>query len=154
MCPAFSSHLKVFLEDGIEKINTRIGIDFGDDEVLWANFGLMDVSELTTVNLHTSLASKMQGWASKNGIVLGQHIKDRLQIRTVTVLDRCTHKVKKITIKEAKGLGKDPCDFCYKGKAIPKAETMPISTQCKAITKAGTRCTRPVKSGSYCWQHS
>jgi class 3 adenylate cyclase len=69
----------VFLEDGIEDINTRIGIDFGDDaKVLWANFGLMDVSELTTLSLHTSLASKMQAWASKNGIVVGQYIKDRL----------------------------------------------------------------------------
>jgi adenylate cyclase len=70
----------VFLQDGMEDIKTRIGIDFGDDkDVLWANFGLMDVSELTTLSLHTSLASKMQQWASKNGIVVGQHIKDRLK---------------------------------------------------------------------------
>lgn len=70
----------VFLQDGIEDINTRIGIDFGDDaDVLWANFGLMDVSELTTLSLHTSLASKMQAWASKNGIVVGQYVRDRLK---------------------------------------------------------------------------
>jgi adenylate cyclase len=70
----------VFLQDGIEDINTRIGIDFGDDDkVLWANFGLMDVSELTTLSLHTSLASKMQAWASKNGMVVGQYVKDRLK---------------------------------------------------------------------------
>ncbi len=69
----------IFLEDGIENINTRIGIDFGDDDdVQWANFGLMDVSELTTNSLHTSLASKMQGYASRNGIVVGQNIKDRM----------------------------------------------------------------------------
>ena len=71
----------IFLEDGIEDINTRIGIDFGDDDdVLWANFGLMDVSELTTNSLHTSLASKMQAWALRNGIVTGQNIKDKLQV--------------------------------------------------------------------------
>jgi class 3 adenylate cyclase len=71
----------VFLEDGIENIGTRIGIDFGDDnDVLWANFGLSDVSELTTNSLHTSLASKMQSYAVKNGIVVGQHVKDRLKI--------------------------------------------------------------------------
>jgi len=71
----------VFLEDGVEDIKTRIGIDFGDDEdVLWANFGLMNVSELTTLSLHTSLASKMQGYANTNGIVVGQNIKNQLSI--------------------------------------------------------------------------
>ncbi|WP_158069904.1 adenylate/guanylate cyclase domain-containing protein [Cnuella takakiae] len=74
----------LFLEDGIENINTRIGIDFGDDDdVLWANFGLMDVSELTTNSLHTSLASKMQAYASRNGIVVGQYVKDRLDTGTI-----------------------------------------------------------------------
>lgn len=77
----------LFLEDGIENINTRIGIDFGDDDdVLWANFGLMDVSELTTNSLHTSLASKMQAYASRNGIVVGQHVKDRLKV-DATIFD-------------------------------------------------------------------
>lgn len=69
----------VFLEDGIEDIKTRIGIDFGDDkDVMWANFGLLNVSELTTLSLHTSLASKMQAWAKPNGIVVGQNVKDIL----------------------------------------------------------------------------
>lgn len=68
----------MFNEDGIEDINTRIGIDFGDeDDVLWANFGTHPISELTTVSLHTSLASKMQQWAKKNGIVVGQNVRDR-----------------------------------------------------------------------------
>ena len=40
----------------------------------------MEVSELTTNSLHTSLASKMQAFASRNGIVVGQNIKDRLKI--------------------------------------------------------------------------
>lgn len=70
----------IFLEDGIENISTRIGIDFGDDDdVQWANFGLMEVCELTTNSLHTSLASKMQSYASRNGIVVGQNIKDRMK---------------------------------------------------------------------------
>jgi len=84
-CSMFSYFVKndlkdIFLEDGIENISTRIGIDFGDDnDVQWANFGLMDVSELTTNSLHTSLASKMQTNASKNGIVVGQNIKERIK---------------------------------------------------------------------------
>lgn len=69
----------LFLRDGIEEINTRIGIDFGDDtDVLWANFGVDHISELTTLSLHTSLASKMQGRASRNGIVVGDNIKQRM----------------------------------------------------------------------------
>lgn len=71
---------EVFLESEIENINTRIGIDFGDDDdVLWANFGLMDVSELTTLSLHTSLASKMQSFANRNGIMVGDNVKKILQ---------------------------------------------------------------------------
>lgn len=70
---------KVFNEGGVEDIKTRIGIDFGDDDdVLWATFGVQDVNELTTLSLHTSLASKMQAKACRNGINVGQNIKDRL----------------------------------------------------------------------------
>ncbi len=84
-CSMFTYFVKndlkeVFLGDEIEDIKTRIGIDFGDDnEVMWATFGLMNVSELTTLSLHTSLASKMQAHANENGIVVGQNIKDLLQ---------------------------------------------------------------------------
>lgn len=70
---------EVFSDGGVEDIKTRIGIDFGyDDQVLWATFGLQDVIELTTLSLHTSLASKMQAKADKNGINVGQHVKDIL----------------------------------------------------------------------------
>ncbi|HEY8660106.1 MAG TPA: adenylate/guanylate cyclase domain-containing protein [Hanamia sp.] len=72
---------KFFAMDEIQNIKTRIGIDFGDDPtVLWANFGIMDVSELTTLSLHTSVACKMQIYAKPNGIVVGQNIKDRLGV--------------------------------------------------------------------------
>lgn len=84
-CSMFTYFVKndlknVFLQDGIEDIKTRIGVDFGDDhDVMWANFGVADVSELTTLSLHTSLASKMQAYAVANGIVAGQNIKDRMK---------------------------------------------------------------------------
>lgn len=71
---------KVFNEGGVEDIKTRIGIDFGNDkDVLWATFGVQDVNELTTLSLHTSLASKMQAKAERNGINVGQNIKDLLE---------------------------------------------------------------------------
>jgi len=68
---------KLFLEQGIENIYTRIGIDLGyDRDVIWGMAGIGDISEVTTCSLHTSLASKMQSSALSNGIVVGDHIKN------------------------------------------------------------------------------
>jgi len=67
---------KLFDEQGIDKIFTRIGIDLGyDRDVVWGMAGIGEISEVTTCSLHTSLASKMQGSASSNGIVIGDNIK-------------------------------------------------------------------------------
>lgn len=67
---------KLFEDEGIEDIHTRIGIDFGDDEsVLWAVAGMGVCSEITTYSLHTSLASKMQAIANANSIAVGDNVK-------------------------------------------------------------------------------
>jgi len=72
---------KLFEEDGVDNISTRTGIDFGDDdEVLWGNFGVGNCIELTTLSLHTSLASKCQQHAKKNGIIVGRNVKDRAKL--------------------------------------------------------------------------
>ncbi len=72
---------ELFEEQGIERINTRIGIDLGhDDDVLWLLAGIGEISEVTTCSLHTSLASKMQTYAETNGIVVGDHIKDQVPL--------------------------------------------------------------------------
>lgn len=66
----------LFLEQEIEPIYTRIGIDFGDDDdVLWYRAGVGEICEVTTCSLHTSLANKMQGYAENNGVVVGDNIK-------------------------------------------------------------------------------
>jgi len=66
----------LFLEQGIENIYTRIGIDLGyDRDVVWGMAGIGEISEVTTCSLHTSLASKMQGKAVSNGIVIGDNVK-------------------------------------------------------------------------------
>lgn len=71
----------LFEAHGIEKIKTRVGMDFGDDkDVLWAMAGIGDTSEVTTVSLHTSLAPKMQQYAMSNGTVVGKNIIDTGQI--------------------------------------------------------------------------
>ena len=65
--------------DGVDEIYTRIGIDFGDDkDVMWTVFGTENCNELTTLSLHTSLASKLQGQAKSNGIMVGQNVKNRV----------------------------------------------------------------------------
>lgn len=72
----------LFLEQGIDKIFTRIGIDFGDDsDVIWSMAGIGDISEVTTCSLHTSLASKMQAYAESNGIVIGDNIKSKTDLK-------------------------------------------------------------------------
>lgn len=66
----------LFLQQNIDKIFTRIGIDLGyDKDVIWSMAGIGEVSEVTTCSLHTSLASKMQASADNNGIVVGDNIK-------------------------------------------------------------------------------
>lgn len=80
-CSAFSYFVKTDLknllsEEGIENIATRIGIDLGHEEdVVWSMAGIGEISEITTCSLHTSLASKMQGNAETNGIVVGDNVK-------------------------------------------------------------------------------
>jgi len=70
---------KLFDEQGIEKIFTRIGIDLGfDRDVIWGMAGIGEISEVTTCSLHTSLASKMQGSATSNGIVIGDNVKNAI----------------------------------------------------------------------------
>jgi class 3 adenylate cyclase len=69
---------RAFEKHGIERIYTRIGVDFGDDDkVLWGMAGIDNSSEIATYSLHTSLAAKMQGYAGSNEIVVGQHVKDK-----------------------------------------------------------------------------
>ncbi|MDP1814028.1 MAG: adenylate/guanylate cyclase domain-containing protein [Leadbetterella sp.] len=65
----------LFEEQGVNRIYTRIGLDFGDNkDTLWHNAGLGECSEVTTTSLHTSLACKMQAQAESNGVMVGDNI--------------------------------------------------------------------------------
>jgi adenylate cyclase len=65
----------LFDEQGVSRIYTRIGIDFGDTySTLWHNAGVGECSEVATTSLHTSLSCKMQAQAESNGIVIGDNI--------------------------------------------------------------------------------
>ncbi|UTD15411.1 hypothetical protein HER15_08005 [Tenacibaculum mesophilum] len=86
-----------FNSQGIENISIRSGIDLGyDDDVLWGNAGIGEISEVTTCSLHTSLASKMQSNAQTNGIVVGDYIKSEIKNN-----DECFTPVNYRTRKES-----------------------------------------------------
>ncbi|MGB3183745.1 MAG: adenylate/guanylate cyclase domain-containing protein [Cyclobacteriaceae bacterium] len=62
-----------------QKIFVRTGIDLGEaKDVVWGKAGIGEVSEITTTSLHTSLASKMQGHAQSNGVVVGNNVIKKL----------------------------------------------------------------------------
>lgn len=53
----------------------------------------------------------------------------------------------------ASAKSKQPITFSSKSKQTSQPSQPMSSNQCKAITKAGTRCKRPAKANGYCWQH-
>jgi len=67
--------------DGLASLKIRIGIDFGKkDDVLWSEYGLNPATEVTTTSLHTDLAAKLQNKAPSNGILIGNNIKEFLDL--------------------------------------------------------------------------
>lgn len=72
----------IFEETGVKPLYVRIGIDLGyKDDVLWSYYGIPSCSELTTTSLHTDLAAKLQAKAPSNGILVGENIKNILDIK-------------------------------------------------------------------------
>lgn len=62
-------------------ISIRTGIDFGyDDQVLWSRYGIPGCEELTTTSLHTDLAAKLQQRAPRNGIIIGDNLKQLIDL--------------------------------------------------------------------------
>ena len=72
----------VFLEQNVDRLYTRIGIDTGfEKDVIWHLAGMKECSEVTTCSLHTSLAAKMQNHAASNGIMLGDNVKNNAALK-------------------------------------------------------------------------
>jgi len=66
---------------GYDPLKIRVGIDFGDDEeVIWSEYGLPPATEVTTTSLHTDLAAKLQNRASSNTIMIGNNIREILDL--------------------------------------------------------------------------
>lgn len=68
-------------ELGFESLKIRIGIDFGkEDKVIWSEYGIDPITEVTTTSIHTDLAAKLQSKASSNTIMIGDNIKEFLDL--------------------------------------------------------------------------
>ena len=75
-----------------ENIGIRIGIDLGETNyVLWGNYGIPGVNEVTATSFFVDIASKLQHKAPKNSIMLGQNLVEKLGL---TVNDYLTYKLK------------------------------------------------------------
>ena len=74
--------LNVQLEKlGYDPLKLRIGIDFGcKEDVIWSEYGLKPATEVTTTSLHTDLAAKLQNKASSNTIMIGDNVKEMLDL--------------------------------------------------------------------------
>jgi len=71
----------IFSKLSFPPLKIRIGIDFGDDnKVLWAKYGVKNCKEVTTTSLHTDLAAKLQTRAPANGIMIGENIREFLDL--------------------------------------------------------------------------
>jgi adenylate cyclase len=70
------------LEMGIDPPpGIRLGLDYGpDDHVLWSSYGYPGVSEVTATSFYVDAAAKLQGSAGKNQLMIGQSIRDFLDL--------------------------------------------------------------------------
>jgi hypothetical protein len=68
-------------------------------------------------------------------------------------LKECTHTIEKVSQAEAIKQRRKPCGYCYKTSSAPVSNDDDSPGQCRGITKKGSRCSRTVREGSYCYQH-
>ena len=73
-------------------------------------------------------------------------------LRRCKGLQECTHAIEYVTLQEALLLKRKACDYCY-DTAKPAPAISSAKTQCAAVTKKGTQCSRKAVSSGYCWQH-
>jgi adenylate cyclase len=72
---------KFFEENNLPPLRIRIGIDIGDDsEVLWSEYGIGNVTEVTSTSIHTDLAAKLQSQSPRNRIMIGENVYNYLDL--------------------------------------------------------------------------
>lgn len=68
-----------FKSNNLDPLKIRVGIDL-DNKALWKHSGILGCSELSPNGYHVSLAAKLQSEARVNSIMIGDNIKESLQL--------------------------------------------------------------------------
>lgn len=68
-----------FQSNGLRPLRVRVGIDH-DKESLWKHNGIEGCNELSPHGYHVSMASKLQGKANSNSIMIGDNIRKLLHL--------------------------------------------------------------------------
>lgn len=64
-----------------EDVGIRIGVDYGSDkDVLWGMYGYSGASEVTATSFYVDVAAKLQQASPRNRVMLGQSIKELLDL--------------------------------------------------------------------------
>lgn len=70
----------------VSHLGIRIGVDFGNDnEVLWKAYGYTGVYEVTATSIYVDRASKLQSMAKKNTILIGNNLKEFLDLPEIVL---------------------------------------------------------------------
>jgi class 3 adenylate cyclase len=94
-----------FVQQGIDDdVGIRIGIDYGKKEdVIWGMYGYSGASEVTATSFYVDIAAKLQQRAPKNRVLLGQSIKELLdlpdEILEIKQVQSNGEKVKKLFVE-------------------------------------------------------
>lgn len=73
---------EIMKKNDLQPLKIRAGIDFGNtDQVLWSYYGIPGCNELTTTSLHTDMAAKLQSKAYDNNIIIGNNVKEKLDLK-------------------------------------------------------------------------
>lgn len=101
-------------------LGVRVGLDYGsNNEVVWANYGYGDASEVTALGIPVDLASKAQSQARTNTAMLGQGILDHVDFP-----DRYS---------EIKTVGKDKSEERYILPNMSDDNGTPINRRCRLL---------------------
>ncbi len=68
-----------FQSNGLKPLRVRVGIDH-DKESLWKHNGIDGCNELSPHGYHVSMASKVQNRANSNSVMIGDHVRQLLQL--------------------------------------------------------------------------
>lgn len=76
-----------------ENVGIRVGIDYGkDQDVLWGMYGYRGASEVTATSFFVDVAAKLQQSAPRNRVMIGQSIKELLDLHMGVIEHRFDKK--------------------------------------------------------------